>query len=136
MEKFDFAAEGWEPHADEGFLRHVGPIWERTTDSGLMLAFQAEAKHANLRGVVQGGMLMTVADRLLGMHGRQMNEYRPQATIHLDVHFLAPVRLGEVVVGSARVLKNPRSLHFVEGELSVAGETVVLARGVWKKLSR
>ncbi|MGI0489988.1 PaaI family thioesterase [Pantanalinema rosaneae CENA516] len=106
MKAFDFAADGWRLHEDDGFLNHVGPIWERQSDAGLMLAFQSEKKHANLRGVVQGGMLMTVADRLLGMHGRLMNEFRPQATMHLDVHFLAPVKMGDVVIGTARVRKN------------------------------
>ena len=134
MADYDFIAEGWSVHDDAGFLRHVGPIWEKQADTDVMLAFQADQKHANLRGVVQGGMLMTVADRLLGLHGRLINDFNPQATVHLDVHFLAPVQIGDVVIGTASVRQNTRTMHFVEGELTVGGNVVVLARGVWKKL--
>src|SRR3546814_4172544 len=84
---------------DDGFLGHVGPIWERVDEEGVTLAFQATQKHANLRGVVHGGMLMTLADRLLGMHGRMRNENRSQATVQLDVHFFVTVRIGDVVTG-------------------------------------
>jgi uncharacterized protein (TIGR00369 family) len=130
----NFAAEGFRPHLDDGFLAHVGPIWERTDEDGVMLAFQATQKHANLRGVVHGGMLMTLADRLLGMLGRMRNNHRAQATVQMDVHFFAPVRIGDVVTGRARILQDTRTLFFIEGELFVGDTRVVSARGVWKKL--
>ena len=79
-------------------------------------------------------MLMTVADRMLGAIGRWHNDNRPQATVQLDVHFLAPVRIGEVVIGRGRMLRNTRTLMFLRGELTVEGRPVVAADGVWKKL--
>lgn len=130
----DFVADGFRPHRDNGFLAHVGPIWERVDEEGVTLAFQATQKHANLRGVVQGGMLMTLADRLLGLHGRMSNENRDQATVQMDVHFFAPVRIGDVVTGRARILQDTRTLFFIEGELFVGSARVLSARGVWKKL--
>lgn len=130
----DFAAEGFRPHRDDGFLGHVGPIWERIDREGVTLAFQATQKHANLRGVVHGGMLMTLADRLLGLLGRMSNEHRHQATIQMDVHFFAPVRIGDVVTGRGRILRDTRSLFFIEGDLFVGDTRVLSARGVWKKL--
>ena len=134
MSRYDFAANGWRLHDTKGFLGLVGPVWERIEEDGPVLAFQAEDKHRNLRDVVQGGMLMTVADRLLGAFARSHNDQRPQATIQLDVHFLAPVHIGDVVLGRARMVRNTRSLMFVTGELTVDGKTVVTASGVWKKL--
>jgi len=107
---------------------------ERQGPDGPELAFQASDKHENLRGVVQGGMLMTVADRMLGAIGRFHNENRPQATVQLDVHFLAAVRIGDVVTGRGRMIRNTRSLMFLGGELYVDGMPVVGASGVWKKL--
>lgn len=130
----DFAADGFRPHRDDGFLGYVGPIWERVDEEGVTLAFQATQKHANLRGVVHGGMLMTLADRLLGMLGRMRNENRHQATVQMDVHFFAPARIGDVVTGRARILQDTRSLFFIEGDLFVGDTRVLSARGVWKKL--
>lgn len=134
MERYDFAADGWSLHDEDGFLGLVGPIWERTGDGELMLAFQAQDKHRNKRGVVQGGMLMTIADRLLGAYARSLNDSRPQATIQLDVQFLAAVRVGDVVTGRAMMVRDTRSLMFLRGELSVDDSVAVTANGVWKKL--
>jgi acyl-coenzyme A thioesterase PaaI-like protein len=131
---FDFAGNGWTPHDDRGFLGLVGPVWERAGPNGPELSFQASEKHENLRGVVQGGMLMTVVDRMLGAIGRYHNDNRPQATVHLDVHFLAPVRIGDVVVGRGRIRRNTRSLMFIGGVLLVEETPVTEASGVWKKL--
>lgn len=134
MKAHDFAASGWTVHDDQGFVGLIGPVWQRMGTQGLMLAFQADQKHRNLRGVVQGGMLMTLADRLLGAYARSQNNQRPQATVQFDAHFLAPARIGDVVIGRARMLRNTRSLMFLAGELTV-GETEVLSvKGIWKKL--
>ena len=48
----DFATAGWVPHNDHGFLGLVGPVWQRQGEEGPELAFEAAAKHENLRGVV------------------------------------------------------------------------------------
>jgi acyl-coenzyme A thioesterase PaaI-like protein len=70
----ELAAEGWRPVKDHGFIGLVGPIYSRKHEDGLEFGFRAQAKHANLRNVVQGGMLMTFADRALGR-----NAWRPPA---------------------------------------------------------
>ena len=74
VEPFDPAAEGWEPYTDEGFIGLVGPFWKRSRGDDHAFAFMAAPKHHNRRGVVQGGMLMTFADRSLGMTAWFANE--------------------------------------------------------------
>src|SRR5262245_4150797 len=66
---FDPAAAGWQPygHDDTGFVGLVGPFWTRQEGDKHLFAFTAAKKHHNRRGVVQGGMLMTFADRSMGM---------------------------------------------------------------------
>ena len=94
---FDPAAAGWEPYADEGFIGLVGPFWSRQCGDSFVYAFMAEKKHHNRRGVVQGGMLMTFADRSMGMTCWYANEQQPQATVQLDMHFIDAVQIGEFV---------------------------------------
>jgi acyl-coenzyme A thioesterase PaaI-like protein len=137
---FDPAAHGWEPYSDEGFIGLVGPFWTRQ-DSGKdgethRFAFLAAPKHHNRRGVVQGGMLMTFADRSMGMTAWYANERRPQATVHLDVHFIDAVQIGEFVEARCRVVRRTRALIFMSGELVVGERTVATANGVWKALGR
>jgi acyl-coenzyme A thioesterase PaaI-like protein len=80
-------------------------------------------------------MLMTFADRALGFTARHHDFSRKQATVQLDVHFIRSVRIGDSVDMACRVVHETRSLVFVDGTMSVMGETVATARGVWKILA-
>jgi acyl-coenzyme A thioesterase PaaI-like protein len=85
---FDPKAAGWEPYSDDGFIGLIGPLWQKPAGDSYRYAFLAEHKHHNRRGIVQGGMLMTFADRSMGMTCWYANERQPQATVQLDVHFV------------------------------------------------
>ena len=133
---FDPAAAGWEPYRDEGFIGLVGPFWTKVTDDTHLYAFMAEPKHHNRRGVVQGGMLMTFADRSMGMTCWYANERQPQATVQLDMHFLDAVQIGDFVEAKCRVVRRTRALVFMSGELVVGERLVATANGVWKTLGK
>ena len=133
---FDPAAAGWEPYSDEGFIGLVGPFWTRREGDRQLYAFMAETKHHNRRGVVQGGMLMTFADRSLGMTAWYANDKKPQATVHLDVHFIDAVQIGEFVEARCRVVRRTRSLIFMSSEFVVGDRIVATANGVWKALGK
>ena len=133
---FDPAAAGWEPYRDEGFIGLVGPFWSRPSGDSYLYAFLAESKHHNRRGVVQGGMLMTFADRSMGMTCWYANERQPQATVQLDVHFIDAVQVGEFVECRAEVVRRTRSLVFMAAELVVGERVVTTANGVWKTLGK
>jgi acyl-coenzyme A thioesterase PaaI-like protein len=132
----DPAAAGWEPYRDDGFIGLVGPFWSRPQPGSETprFAFLAERKHHNRRGVVQGGMLMTFADRSLGMTCWYANGKRPQATVHLDVHFIDGVQIGEFVEMKAKIVRRTRALIFMSGELMVGERVVATANGIWKTL--
>ena len=133
---FDPAAAGWEPYRDEGFIGLVGPFWARPSGDSFLYAFMAESKHHNRRGVVQGGMLMTFADRSMGMTCWYANERQPQATVQLDMHFIDAVQIGEFVECRAKVVRRTRSLVFMAAELVVGERVVATANGVWKTLGK
>src|ERR1041385_1280659 len=102
---FDPAAHGWETYAAEGFVSLVGPFWMKKDGDRYRYGFLAEPKHHNRRGVVQGGMIMTFADRSMGMTAWYANDKKPQATVHLDVHFVDAVQIGEFVEATCRVVR-------------------------------
>jgi uncharacterized protein (TIGR00369 family) len=131
---FDPAAAGWEPYRDEGFIGLVGPFWMRPSGDGYRYAFMAEPKHHNRRGVVQGGMLMTFADRSMGMTCWYANERKAQATVQLDVQFVDAVQIGEFVEAQCKVVRRTRALIFMRGELVVGNRVVATANGIWKSL--
>ena len=133
---FDPKAAGWEPYSDDGFIGLIGPLWQKPVGDSYRYAFLAEHKHHNRRGVVQGGMMMTFADRSLGMTAWYANGKVPQATVHLDVHFIDAVQIGEFVEAKCRVVRRTRSLIFMSGEFVVGERTVATANGVWKALGK
>jgi acyl-coenzyme A thioesterase PaaI-like protein len=135
---FDPAAAGWEPYGtqDDGFIGLVGPWWMRQSGDSYLYAFMAEPKHHNRRGVVQGGMLMTFADRSMGMTCWYANELQPQATVQLDMHFISAVQIGEFVEAKCHVVRRTRSLVFMRGDLLVGDRVVATATGVWKTLGK
>jgi acyl-coenzyme A thioesterase PaaI-like protein len=133
---FDPAAAGWELYRDEGFIGLVGPFWTRRSGESYQYAFVAEKKHHNRRGIVQGGMLMTFADRSMGMTCWYANERQPQATVQLDMHFLDAVQIGDFVEAKCKVVRRTRSLVFMSAELVVGSRVVATANGVWKTLGK
>ena len=63
-------AAGWTIVETTGFMHLIGPLWERLVDGEHEYALITEDKHHNRRGLVQGGVLMTFADRTCGMTAR------------------------------------------------------------------
>jgi len=133
---FDPAAHGWEAYSDDGFIGLVGPFWQKFEGDTPRFGLLVEPKHHNRRNVLQGGMLMTFADRSMGMTCWYANGKRPQATVHLDVHFVDAVQIGEFVEAQCKVVRRTRSLIFMSAELVVGARVVGTANGVWKSLGQ
>ncbi|MFT6774132.1 MAG: acyl-coenzyme A thioesterase PaaI-like protein [Paracoccaceae bacterium] len=127
---FDPAADGWTLEADSGFVGFVGPFW-RSAD-GARYGFQSDARHANLIGVVQGGMIMTFADRALGLAAWKAAGDRPCATVQFNAQFVSGVAIGAFVEIAPVVIRSTRSLIFMDGAVMVGDRPAATAQGVWK----
>jgi acyl-coenzyme A thioesterase PaaI-like protein len=79
-------------------------------------------------------MLMTFADRAMGMTAWHANGRRPQATVQLDVHFVDAVQIGEFVEARCEIVRRTRTLIFMRSTLVVGERVVATASGVWKAL--
>jgi acyl-coenzyme A thioesterase PaaI-like protein len=127
-------SDGWTVVETTGFLSLVGPLWQRNVDGQPEMALITEDKHHNRRGMVQGGLLMTFADRACGMVARIVSGRPTMATVQLDVHFVDAGRIGEVLIARPRVLRTTRSLVFVTAEVTANDRTIITANGVFKIL--
>lgn len=132
----DPAADGWERYTDDGFIGLVGPFWTRRRDGALEFGFVSQPKHENRRGVTQGGMMMTFADRAMGMTAWHQNGCEPQATVQLGYQFIDAVQIGDFVIARAGVQRITRSLIFIEATLTAGERIVGSAQGVWKVLRK
>jgi acyl-coenzyme A thioesterase PaaI-like protein len=127
-------ASGWSIAETTGFLSLVGPLWERLVDGELEFAVITEDKHHNRRGLVQGGLLMTFADRSCGMTARHVSGKQTLATVQMDTHFVEAGKIGEILVSKPRVVRSTRSLIFVSTEVVVDKRCIAMANGVFKIL--
>jgi acyl-coenzyme A thioesterase PaaI-like protein len=127
-------SDGWKIVETTGFMHLIGPLWERLVDDELEFALITEDKHHNRRGLVQGGVLMTFADRTCGMTARYVSGKPTLATVQLDTHFVEAGKIGEVLTSKPRVVRSTRSLIFISTEVTVDKRVIAMANGVFKIL--
>jgi acyl-coenzyme A thioesterase PaaI-like protein len=127
-------SDGWSIVETSGFINLVGPLWQRMVDGEPEYALITEDKHHNRRGLVQGGLLMTFADRACGMTARFVSGRPTMATVQLDVHFVDAGKIGEILMARPRVIRTTRSLVFVSAEVKANERTIITANGVFKIL--
>ena len=127
-------SDGWKLVETTGFLHLIGPLWQRLVDGAYEYALVTEDKHHNRNGLVQGGVLMTFADRTCGMTAHYVSGKRPLATVQLDTHFVEAGKIGEILVSRPHVVRSTRSLIFVSTEVTVDKRCIAMASGVFKIL--
>src|SRR3954449_3282885 len=127
-------SSGWAIVEATGFLHLIGPLWQRVVDGEHEYALVAQDKHHNRRGLVQGGVIMTFADRTCGMTARYVSGRPTLATIQLDTHFVESAKIGEILTSKPRVIRSTRSLIFVSTEVTAGDRCIAMANGVFKIL--
>ena len=125
---------GWTIVETSGFLSLVGPLWQRVVDGEHEYAIEAQDKHHNRRGLVQGGLLMTFADRSCGMTARYVSGRQTLATVQMDTHFVDSGKIGEILISKPRVVRATRSLIFLTTEVTANERCIAMASGVFKIL--
>jgi acyl-coenzyme A thioesterase PaaI-like protein len=127
-------SDGWSIVETSGFLHLIGPLWQRLVNGEHEYALITQDKHHNRRGLVQGGVLMTFADRTCGMTARYVSGKPTLATVQLDTHFVEAGKIGEVLTSKPRVVRSTRSLIFISTEVTVEKRVIAMANGVFKIL--
>jgi acyl-coenzyme A thioesterase PaaI-like protein len=127
-------ASGWTIVDTTGFIHLIGPLWQRIVNGEHEYALVAQDKHHNRRGLVQGGVLMTFADRTCGMTARYASGRPTLATVQMDTHFVESGKIGETLMSKPRVVRSTRSLIFVSTEVTVDKRCIAMASGVFKIL--
>lgn len=120
---------------DGGLSERLGPLYSKRFEGRLRFAFHCEEGHTNAMGGVHGGLLMTLADQVLGLTVQDVLGHNRVATVSLNCDFVRGLRPGCWVEGEARVTRVTRDLVFVEGTIDHGGATVLTASGLWYRRS-
>jgi uncharacterized protein (TIGR00369 family) len=123
-------------HLIDPFEIFVGPVFEHGAAGAKTFAMRAEARHMNRRGVLHGGMCMTLADLTLGQAVWDATDKAPCVTLNMQTHFLKPVREGDIIQVVPELVRRTGGLVFMRGDFKVEGDTVFAVSSIWKLLGQ
>ena len=87
------------------------------------MRFVAPPEFANMRGVVQGGLVAGFLDEVLGCALWFATGGKVQITLDLNLSLLSPVPVGKLT-GKARSVRTGKRVIFLEGELFAENGTL------------
>lgn len=123
-------------HLVDPFEIYVGPVFEAGKPGAKTYAMRVEARHMNRRGVLHGGMFMTLADLTLGQAVWDATDKAPIVTLNMQSHFIKKAVEGDIIQVVPELVRRTRALVFMRGDFTVRGEIVFTAQSVWKLLGQ
>ena len=118
-----------------GFMKHNGGLLFRTiSDEEYEFTAIINENHLNAAGITHGGFIAAFVDAGAGSAAYKSADQNTCVTISLEIKFISPVKLGQKLVGKAKIQKKTRSMVFLTCELTVENKIVATASGVWKIL--
>lgn len=94
--------------------------------------------HLNRHEVLHGGIASAMLDNAMGATGSLTVDSTgrvPFMTVSLNIHYLAPARVGASLTALGRITGGGKSLKFIEGELRDGDDTLIAtACGVFKRV--
>jgi uncharacterized protein (TIGR00369 family) len=127
---FDPSAHGWARDSNAvGFEIHAGMVWEKQDADGTpRFGLLVDKHHLNSRGFAHGGVFTAFADHSFGHLARRAGKARGLrvATISLSASFISFAHPGDFIEAKAEIVRQGRSLIFLQGRLTV-GDRVVIA---------
>ena len=119
----------------------IGPILARTVidskaDSSIWLALRITSQHENGMGFCHGGILMTLADEIMGINVYKKCQEKPVPTASLQVQFLSPARPGDLVEAFVTEMNITRTLAFAQASLMVRDTTIATANAIFKIIDK
>ena len=126
---------GWNWYlGGDPFEDVAGPFyWRLDPDGRRRCAFRAEARHMNGGGFMHGGCIMTFADYTLFVAAHEAIEGSHAVTATFNGDFVGKARVGDLLEGTAEVVKAGRSMVFLRGMIATGGEPVMSFSAVLKK---
>ncbi|MFL1456759.1 PaaI family thioesterase [Marinobacter sp. GN3S48] len=129
--------EGFGPISrTSAFTDLIGPIYQKTDESGLIIGLVAEAKHCNARGIVHGGVLCTLADIAMGYSAAFSTEPpTPIVTTSQTVDYVGKAEKGDWIEVHTDVQKVGRSTAFANCYFHVGSKRIARASAVFSVIA-
>ncbi|MDN5914899.1 MAG: PaaI family thioesterase [Pseudonocardia sp.] len=129
-----------EPSAPAGYVAYdrpspyldlIGPLFQDATDPA-RVALRIDHRHTNSRGFLHAGVLVAVADVVMGHTARRAAPPGTRlVTASLTTDFPGSAQSGDWVCGTAAARRVGRRLAFTSCEFTVVDRSVLTATGVF-----
>jgi uncharacterized protein (TIGR00369 family) len=114
------------------FMASLGFLYCRRNAGEIVIAMRITERHTNMRGIVHGGMLASLADSALGLGLTMSCEGRNSfVTVNLSTDFIAAARPGDWVEAHVHTGRIGARVAFADCELMVEGKRILRASGVF-----
>ena len=118
-----------------GFMKHNGGLLFKTiSENEYQFKTVITENHLNAAGITHGGFISSVVDAGAGTAAHKAAGSSPCVTIYLELKFISPVKIYQVLLGTAKIQKKTKSMVFLTCELKSSNKIVATASGVWKIL--
>ena len=120
-----------------GYIKHNGGLLFREI-SKKEYEFKTTIKenHLNAAGITHGGYIASIIDSGAGTGAHRVANNLPCVTISLDINFIGTSKLGDEVIGFAKIQKKTKSLIFLICHLECNGKMIASASGIWKIMEK
>ena len=93
--------------AKKGFIKHLGGLtFKKINENNYEFSAKVQDMHLNTGGIAHGGYLATIADAGMGTAAHVVVTNKRCVTINLDLKFISAGKIGDLLVGKVKILKN------------------------------
>ena len=120
-----------------GFIKHNGGLlFKKINNKKFEFKTKIKKIHLNKAKITHGGYICSIIDAGTGTAAHACSNKKTCVTISLDIKFISPTKLDDIIFGSVKVEKKTKSLIFLTCYLKANGKIVSFASGIWKILNR
>lgn len=120
----------------QGFMKHNGGImFKNISETEYEFKAKINENHLNNLGITHGGFICSLIDAGAGTAAHRSANRLPCVTVSLDIKFISTTKLGDEILGFAKVLKKTKSMIFLICHLQSRNKIIASASGVWKILN-
>jgi uncharacterized protein (TIGR00369 family) len=113
------------------YLDLIGPLYQNAQDPATV-GLHVDERHTNARGFLHAGVLVAVADTIMGHTAQRANPSDTSlVTASLTTDFPGSAHLGDWITGVATVRRIGRRLAFTTCEFHTQHRLVLTASGVF-----
>ena len=117
------------------FMKYNGGIFFRNiSEAEYEFKSTINQNHLNTAGITHGGYLSALVDAGAGTAAHRAADNAPCVTISLDLKFIESTKVGDEIIGFAKIQKKTNTLIFLICHLQCKNKIIATASGVWKIL--